>query len=355
MKIQQKIVKKVGKNFTKKEEPASLYGVPVRKDGNIVLPWYERFKFMATKANKGNGWDIVLTGPSSSGKTWAVYMLARDLGWDIVVQQGHRRIEVEELRGTRSIIAGKSGMPITGFDPGTLTKALQMCAECPGVVFLFDELNLLDAGMLNMTNNLTQRDEHSALVVPELGITIPRPKNFLFVGTMNPEYEAVNHLSEAFLSRIVKIECPMMNLQQVRAILSMRCGAPRDMVDVASRSMNYIETARRNEQHQWEPDLRTMIQFLDAWVYTEPQWKKGDPLDKMSIVFDEIIGPKIGWKDTFYPTRKGLRDAIVVSLGGIIREEQLGDLMMPDVDDMEGLDTTFSDSPISVHDDEHDA
>ena len=330
-------------------------GMPVRKDGNITLPWYDRFVFMATRANQGRGWDIVLAGPSSSGKTYAAYMLAHDLGWDIVVQQGHRRIEVEELRGTRSIIAGKGGMPITGFDPGTLTKALQMCDNAKGVVFLFDELNLLDAGMLNMCNNLTQRDEHSALVVPELGITIPRPKNFLFVGTMNPEYTAVNSLSEAFLSRIVKIECPMMGLQQVRAILSLKFVGNKDMVDIAARTMSYVETARRNEQHQWEPDLRTMMQFLDAWINTQSGWTKGTSLDTMARVFDEIVGPKIGWNDTFLATRKGLRDAIVMSLGGTIQEEKMEDLLIPDDNDIvDTSDDSDDDNDSDSSNDDHD-
>jgi len=310
---------------------------PIRKDGCIKLPWYDHFVFMATKANGGKGWGVILSGPSSSGKTFAAYMLARDLGYELVVQQGHRRIEIEELRGTRSIVAGKGGMPVTGFDPGTITRALQLCSQkgVKGVVFDFDEINLVDPGMLGAINNLNQMDENSVWVVPELQTTYKRPSNFIFVGTMNPEYAAVNPLSEAFMSRIVVIECPMMDIQAVRTILSLKFKGCQDMVDATARAMNYIETARRNEQHHWEPDLRTMIQFLDAWHREQPNWKKGTSLNTMASVFDAIIGAKIGWRETVMPARKGLRDSIVVSLGGENQRDLINDLMITDIDGTE--------------------
>jgi hypothetical protein len=300
--------------------PKALPGVakrnmPKRADGFIELPWYPRLVFIATKANHGDGWDAILKGPSASGKTTAGYMLAHDLGYEIVVQQCHRRVEVEDFRGTRSIIPGKGGIPVTGFDPGSLTRAIMLCETAKGVVFIIDEINFVDASMLAILHNITQRDTHSALVIPETGKVYPRPRNFIIVGTMNPEYMGTNPLGEALTSRVVQIETPMLSYQQIRDILATHFPKRLGHVEATARIMGYIETCRIQEQHQWEPDLRTMHQFLDIWTMSEPDWKRGMPLNRMAIAFDEIIGPKIGWRDTFFQVRKGLCDGIMSSIG----------------------------------------
>ncbi len=289
--------------------------IPHRRDGFIELAWYHTFKFYATEANNGQGYDVMLSGPASSGKTTAAYMLAHDLRYDIVVQQCHRRVEVEEFRGTRSIVPGEAGMPVTGFDPGSLTLAVQRCATSRGIVYLIDEINLVDPAMLAILNNLTQRDAHSCLVIPELSTSYPRPPNLIIVGTKNPEYAGTNQLSEAFLSRIVLLECPMMGHKELRDITLAKFPRNPDMVDITVRVMQYIETARINEQHQWEPDLRTMLQFLDLWLIREPKWKRGQPFITMSVVFESVIGPKIGWCDTTAAVRSGLIASICTSLG----------------------------------------
>jgi len=287
---------------------------PTRRDGFIELPWYATLKHFATKANNKKGYDLVLTGPASSGKTTAAYMLAHDLKYDIVVQQCHRRVEVEEFKGTRSIVPGKGGMPITGFDPGSLTRAVLECRTKKGVVYLIDEIALVDPAMLAILNNLTQRDKHSCLSVPELGKEFQRPDNLIIIGTMNPEYAGNHSLSEAFLSRVVLLECPMMSRQHVRSIMLLHYPKPVH-VNMATRLMFYIESGRINQIHQWEPDLRTMLQFLDLWIALEPGFSNGRPLDNMLAAFEQVIAPKIGWIDSYASVREAIKKAIRASLG----------------------------------------
>lgn len=292
-----------------------------RPDGFLPLPWYETFKFLATDANNGSGWDVALTGPASSGKTTAGYMLAHDLGYEIIVQQCHRRVEVEDFRGTRSIVPGKGNVPVTGFDPGTLTQAVtratdyQNSSRAPhGIVYLVDEANLVDPAMLAILNNLTQKDKHSGLSVPETQSFYPRPPNLIIVFTLNPEYLGTQQLSEAFTSRVVKLECPMMDLATVRKIMDNRFPKFPDHCLAASRIMGYIESCRKQETHQWEADLRTMFQFLDIWIKEDPSWHRGVPGTSAVSVLDRIIGPKIGWMDSIASVRKGLCDAILSTI-----------------------------------------
>lgn len=313
---------------TKTNKPASIAlpgNIKLRKDGFIPLSWFDDLNFMATLANGGSGWDTILTGPASSGKTTGAYALAHDLNYEIIVQQCHKRVEVEDFRGTRSIIQGKGNVPITGFDPGTFTMAVEHAIRYEeqhkvgqgykGVVYLIDEINLVDPSMLAILNNMTQRDKHSCLVIPETGARYPRPSNLIIIGTMNPEYIGTNQLSEATISRIVKLECPMMRPDEIRAILHLKFPNHILHADIAARVMQFIESGRRNEQFQWEPDLRTIIQFLDLWVHRDTSWKRGRPFDIMADCLDKIIGPKIGWRDTFTAQRKGLCDAIRSGLG----------------------------------------
>jgi hypothetical protein len=44
----------------------------------------------------------------------------------------------------------------------------------------------------------------------------------------------------------------------------------------------------------------------------------------MAEVFDTIIGPKIGWKDTAGPVRQGLVSAITTSFGKGLRDAEEG-------------------------------
>lgn len=303
-----------------------------RKDGFMELSWYKNVVFFATKANGGKGYDLILSGPASSGKTTAAYMLAHDLKYEIVVQQCHRRVEVEDFRGTRSIVPGKGGMPITSFDAGSLTHSVQLCEKARGVVYCIDEINLVDPAMLAILNNLTQRDAHSCLVMPELNRTYPRPDNLIIIGTMNPDYQGTNQLAEAFLSRIVILECPMMDSRELKEIMLTKFPQNPNMVEATVRVMNYIEACRKNEQHHWEPDLRTMFQFHDLWLSREPKWKRFTPWNTGQEVFEDVIGPKIGWKDSYSSIREGLCNAITTSLGRPASEESSGDITeAPDV------------------------
>jgi hypothetical protein len=304
----------------------------LRSDGYIELPWYKRLKFLVTGANGGQGYDVILSGPSAAGKTVAGYMIAEDLGYECIVQQCHRRMETEDFRGTRSIKPGPKGMPITGFDPGPVLHAVQRAIhwrklwqemtekDAPkgknknyraykGVVWLGDELNLVDPGMLAFLNNLLQRDKNSKIVVPETGKSYDRPPNLIILGTMNPEYAAANQLSEAMLSRVVLLECPAMQFEDVRDILAIRC-PNNSMVRLVARTMGAIRAAHGQQEITWDPDLRTMQQLLDYWYALEPEWERTNAMARFKTCLDEIVGPKIGWYETFAHVRNGIWDAV---------------------------------------------
>lgn len=298
----------------------SCTGTAADKADYVMLSWYSNF-FSIAKL----GYDVLLVGPSSSGKTIAAYALAKRLGYDLVIQQGHRRVESEALIGSRSIVPGPNGHPVTGFDPGTLLHSLQLCKKAAGVVFLIDEVNLIDPGMLACLNNILQRDEHSRLYVPEMERDFPRPNNWKFIGTMNPDYIGTHPLSQAFISRPVLLETPVMKRSEALKVLHLNYpSVPAHRLAIVGHTMQVMHQLRNQGRHDWDVDIRTMFQLLDYWIIAEPNFSIGLGVNNYLTCVDAICGPKIGYIDGMGPTRKAIIKGMSTYLSKIVTSLPVG-------------------------------
>lgn len=253
--------------------------------GLIRSSYYSRLKRQLER-----GWPVLLEGPAAAGKSTAVRQLADELGATLFVQQCHRTLSVEEIRGTRGL--DQQG---TTFEPGLLTASLR---HSHGWYFA-EEINMADPAILSLVNNLL--DGSREISIPETGEVIPVPNCWRFIGAYNAGYVGAGELNQALVSRCVVIECdffpPEVEAELIRQKYPTIGGRAETIVKVAE----VVRAARANGDHQFDLCLRTCFQLAEEWL------ESGNLLES----FEATVLPKIGDRHAFGPVRDGLLEAIL--------------------------------------------
>lgn len=138
----------------------------------------------------GNIWKMGFYGPSASGKTTFIRMMAGALKLPFALVTGNRDTETAQLFGHMTIKDGDMS-----FVDGPLT---QICRY--GGIFLFDERNMVNAGVVSSTNNLL--DDTRMCSIPQTGETIRAHKNFRYCEAFNIGYEGTKEDNLSHISRI---------------------------------------------------------------------------------------------------------------------------------------------------------
>lgn len=250
----------------------------------IFAPYYPRLRRLASA-----GMPVILVGPAATGKTTAVRQLAEECGATLYVQQAYRTLQVEDIRGTRGLKDGS-----TQFEPGTLTKSL---LDDHGFYFL-DELNMADAGILSLLNNLL--DGSGEITIPETGDKIVRKNTWRFAAAINSGYVGTQELNQALVSRCVLIECEEFPPNVESEILRRSLPSLGDNADQIALIAMAVREARANGDHNFDMCLRTCHQLAEEYLYS------GD----LREAFRLIVLPKIGDPLTFGAEREGLIRAV---------------------------------------------
>lgn len=138
----------------------------------------------------GNIWKMGFFGPSASGKTTFVRMMAGALKLPFALVTGDRDTETAQLFGHMTIRDGDMV-----FVDGPLTQIARY-----GGIFLFDERNMVNAGVVSATNNLL--DDTRMCTIPQTGETIRAHKNFRYCEAFNIGYEGTKEDNLSHISRI---------------------------------------------------------------------------------------------------------------------------------------------------------
>lgn len=138
----------------------------------------------------GNIWKMGFFGPSASGKTTFVRMMAGALKLPFALVTGNRDTETAQLFGHMTIKDGDMT-----FVDGPLTQIARY-----GGIFLFDERNMVNAGVVSVTNNLL--DDTRMCTIPQTGETIRANKNFRYCEAFNIGYEGTKEDNLSHISRI---------------------------------------------------------------------------------------------------------------------------------------------------------
>lgn len=252
----------------------------------IEFPFFNRLRTASDRS-----WPVLLTGPAATGKTTAITVLAEQRGAVVHIQQCHRGLTVEEVRGTRGL--NEAG---TTFEPGPLVCSL---FDPKGWYFL-DEINMADPGILSLLNNLM--DGTGKLTIPETGQVIARRPSWRFFGALNPGYVATSELNQALRSRCVVIECDFLPAETEATLIAEKYPSMAKQAPVIVKMAAAVRASRRNGEHEFDMCLRTCFQLAEVW-------QDGlEPLD----AFREVVLPKIGDEATYGPVREGLLRAVEV-------------------------------------------
>jgi MoxR-like ATPase len=212
-----------------------------------------------------------------------------EFGATLYVQQAYRTLQVEDIRGTRGLKDGS-----TQFEPGTLTKSL---LDDNGWYFL-DEINMADAGILSLLNNLL--DGAGEITIPETGEKVVRKASWRFFAACNAGYHGTQELNQALVSRCVLVECEEFPPGVESEILRRNFPALAQRADDIALVAMAVREARANGVHEFDMCLRTCFQLAEEFLAS------GD----LREAFRLTVLPKIGDRLTFGPVRDGLERAV---------------------------------------------
>lgn len=179
---------------------------------------------LAIKARRRN---VLLSGPTGSGKTQLVYQLAKSLGLPIsVLDMGSMHDPMSQMLGTHRLIGGPTGS-VSKFEYASFVTQVQQ----PGIVLL-DELSRAPVTTLNIL--LPLLDDRRELPVEMAGESdkrkIPVHPECVFVATANlgAEYVGTSTLDEALKDRFVDfINLDYLSKEEEAELLITRADIPR--------------------------------------------------------------------------------------------------------------------------------
>ena len=138
----------------------------------------------------GKIWKMGFYGPSASGKTTFIKMMAGALQLPFAIVTGNGETEKGDLFGTMQV--NEKG---TFFCEGSLTQIMRY-----GGIFLFDERNMVNAGVVAATNNIL--DDTRMYTIPQTGETLIAHPLFRYCEAFNVGYEGTRDDNISHISRI---------------------------------------------------------------------------------------------------------------------------------------------------------
>jgi len=137
--------------------------------------------------------NILLIGETGTGKTHAVYSVAKEMGKNVIRVNFDKAATPEDLIGEYKP-NGEAGKFV--WCDGVLIKAMK-----EGMIFMGDEINAGTPEIMFYLNSILD-DDKKIIIKQHTGEEVKASENFVFIATMNPEtYKGVNQLNPALLDR----------------------------------------------------------------------------------------------------------------------------------------------------------
>ncbi len=202
-----------------------------------------------------NIWTTGFYGPSGTGKTTSIQLIAGALHLPIIKVTGSRNIDEPYLFGKYILKNGN-----TEFLYGPLSIAMKY-----GALFLFDEINMIEADVLSSLNDILEK--RNATKVLENGEIITTHPNFCFGETMNVGYAGTNDINISHKSRIqMKVKISKLSVDQNLHIILSNSDIPRD---VAKRMLPFVDIINdliidSGNEFSQRVDIRNIINWANV-------------------------------------------------------------------------------------------
>ncbi len=200
-------------------------------------------------------WTTGFYGPSGTGKTTSIQLIAGALHLPIIKVTGSRNIDEPYLFGKYILKNGN-----TEFLYGPLSIAMKY-----GALFLFDEINMIEADVLSSLNDILEK--RAATKVLENGEIITTHPNFCFGETMNVGYAGTNDINISHKSRIqMKVKISKLSVDQNLHIILKNSNISRD---IAKKMLPFVDIINdliieSGNEFSQRVDIRNIINWANV-------------------------------------------------------------------------------------------
>jgi nitric oxide reductase NorQ protein len=205
-------------------------------NSDVTKPFYKAIDkevevFQQTFKNK---LPILLKGPTGTGKTRFVELMAHELNTPLITISCHEETSSTDLIG-RYIIKGAE----TVWIDGPLTRAVK-----EGAILYMDEIAEARPDVIVAIHSLT--DHRKELFIDKLGITIKAHANFMMVASFNPGYQkGFKELKPSTRQRFVALSFAYPKPKDEAEIVATETGIEPDvakkLVNIANKIRNLTE------------------------------------------------------------------------------------------------------------------
>jgi len=156
------------------------------------------------------GENVLLVGPSGTGKTMVVRQMCRETKRNLIIVTGKESMQDLDMLG--AYVATEEAGKFRWVD-GPLTKAFKAAADGVPTVLLVDEINRMASKHQNIFIEAINiyDDDHYVVHNPQAGVSLKAPKDMIqFVATANAGQAGVNDIPLALVDRfnIVFVDYP---------------------------------------------------------------------------------------------------------------------------------------------------
>lgn len=246
----------------KRRQTASEFSWLIGKSG--YLPPNDEL-ITDTIAALSMGMNVLLTGPTGSGKTVLAESLSHLFNQPMFSVNCSVDLDAEALLGHKTI-AYEEGKQQIEFVPGPVVQAMK-----DGAFLYIDEINMTNPDTLPILHGML--DHRRRITNPFTSEVITAKPGFNVIAAINEGYIGTTPLNEALKNRFVVIRVPYIEGEQLkRVILSQTKLRDGRLIDMFVRlSADLVEAVRQGKLDEDAASIRSLLYACELSTVIEPE------------------------------------------------------------------------------------
>ncbi|MEI7024293.1 ATP-binding protein [Paenibacillus sp. y28] len=210
------------------------------------------------------GKNVLLKGPTGSGKTKLAESLSALLGQPLHSVNCSVDLDAESLLGFKTLIQHEGAAQIE-YVPGPIVKAMTH-----GHLLYIDEINMAKPETLPILNGAL--DYRRALTNPFTGELVRAAPGFGVIAAMNEGYVGTLPLNEALKNRFVMIDVPYLQGEDLKRLLREQSAlaGEEQLERFVQLSSDILELCAMGQLSDEAASIRALLDACDLTVYLPP-------------------------------------------------------------------------------------